>query len=81
MPFQLQPPPSKRAPALEQAVLTLMVEGHASSRGIQSCLHERLGKQVSLGTTRAIVQSAGQEAMRCLQKLVLLSECALALDG
>ena len=33
---------------LDRAVLTLLVEGHASYRGIQACLASLLGKQVSL---------------------------------
>src|SRR5437588_5712543 len=41
---------------LERAVLTLLVEGHASYRGIQACLEVLLGQQVSLGTITAIVQ-------------------------
>lgn len=78
--LQVQPAPGKRTASLERAVLTLLVEGHASYRGIQACLHELLGVQLSLGTISAIVQSAGHEAQRCLEKLVPLSECALALD-
>ena len=78
--LQCQPVPTKRTPTEERAVLTLLVEGHASYRGIQSCLHELLGVQVSLGTIHTIVQSAGQQAQRCLEQLVPLGECALALD-
>lgn len=47
---------------LERAVLTLLVEGHASYRGIQACLAELQGQHVSLGMISAIVQEAGARA-------------------
>lgn len=78
--LQPQPAASKRTPIIERAVLTLLVEGHASYRGIQGCLQELLGVEVSLGTISAIVQSAGQQAQRWLEKLAPVTECALALD-
>lgn len=56
------PMPLKRRPDLQRAVLTLLVEGHASYRGIQSCLAVLLGEQVSLGTIAAIVEQAGARA-------------------
>jgi len=37
------------AQQLERAVLTLLVEGHASYRGIQACLNELLGLEVESG--------------------------------
>src|SRR5512135_3055642 len=46
--------------SVERAVLTLLVEGHASYRGIQACLAELLGVRVSLGTITAIIQQAGE---------------------
>ena len=51
-----------RSCMLERAILTLLVEGHASYRGIQRCLQTLLGQEVSLGTITAIVQTAGQRA-------------------
>src|SRR5918997_4220738 len=36
-------------PSLERAILTLVVEGHASVRGIHCCLHATTGLHVSLG--------------------------------
>lgn len=65
---------------LERAVLTLLVEGHASYRGIQACLASLLGKQVSLGTIVAIVQQAGERAHQWLSQHAPSSERALALD-
>lgn len=73
----------KQAPAprqLERAVLTLLVEGHASYRGIQTCLAVLLGEQVSLGTITAIVQEAGQRAQAWLEQQVAGQGRVLALD-
>jgi transposase-like protein len=47
---------------LERAILTLLVEAHASYRGIEQCLQELLHRDVSLGTITAVVQRAGQRA-------------------
>src|SRR5947208_13018759 len=65
---------------LQRAVLTLLVEGHASYRGIQTCLAVLLGQQVSLGTITAIVQSAGQRAQAWLEQQVSGQGRVLALD-
>src|SRR5258706_3235737 len=65
---------------LERAVLTLLVEGHASYRGIQACLAVLLGQQVSLGTITAIVQEAGERAQRWLEQQVCEQGRVLALD-
>jgi len=70
----------EECPSLERAVLTLLLEGHASYRGIQRCLESLLGKQVSLGTIAAIVQQAGERAQRWLGQHTPSSERALALD-
>src|SRR6266702_1175234 len=78
-------PPKPQAPAarpvdLQRAVLTLLVEGHASYRGIQTCLAVLLGQQVSLGTITAIVQEAGERAQRWLEQQVAEQGRVLALD-
>lgn len=65
---------------LERAVLTLLVEGHASYRGIQACLAVLLGQQVSLGTITAIVQEAGERAQEWLEQQVSEQGRVLALD-
>jgi transposase-like protein len=65
---------------LERAVLTLLVEGHASYRGIQTCLAVLLGQQVSLGTITAIVQRAGERAQAWLEQQVSGEGRVLALD-
>ena len=66
--------PSESGQQLERAVLTLLVQGHASYRGIQACLKELLGLQVSLGTITAIVQKAGQRAQSWLVQQGLQAE-------
>ncbi len=53
---------------LERASLPLLVEGHASQRGIQVCLRTLLGWQVSLGTSSAIIQTAEQRAIHWMSK-------------
>ncbi len=73
-------PAGKSALVIERAVLTLLVEGHASYRGIQACLKELLGVEVSLGTIVSIVQQAGSRAQACLARQRPEVACALALD-
>ena len=70
----------KSAPVIERAVLTLLVEGHASYRGIQACLKELLGVEVSLGSIVSIVHEAGSRAQACLEQQHPETACALALD-
>jgi hypothetical protein len=53
-------------PALARAVLTLLVEGHASARGIRACLRGVTGQAVSLGTIAAIIQQAQGRALAWL---------------
>ena len=65
---------------LHRAVLTLLVQGHASYRGIQACLKELLGVEVSLGTIAAIVQTAGEQAQRWLVQQVPGEGRVVALD-
>jgi transposase-like protein len=60
--------------------LTLLVEGHASYRGIQACLEELLGLHVSLGTISAIVQAAGHRAQSWLEQQVPRQGRVVALD-
>jgi hypothetical protein len=64
----------------ERAILTLLLEGHASYRGIQACLKELLGLDVSLGTITAIVQLAGQRAQSWLVQQVPEEGRVVALD-
>ncbi len=66
--------------ALERAILTLLVEGHASYRGIQRCLWILLGEQVSLGTIASVIQTAGKLAQHWMSQHAPTSLRALALD-
>src|SRR5436853_4549639 len=77
------PKPQARAAKpvdLQRAVLTRLLEGHASYRGIQTCLAVLLGQHVSLGTITAIVQEAGERAQRWLEQQVCEQGRVLALD-
>jgi hypothetical protein len=65
---------------VERAILTLLVEGHASYRGIQRCLWILLGIQVSVGKIAAVVQSAGQRAQQWISRQVPPTARGLALD-
>src|SRR6266571_2887884 len=78
--FQVREPQPETAPELERAVLTLLVEGHASCRGIQRCLEILLGVHVSVGKIAAVVQSAGQRAQQWLSRQVPPTPRGLALD-
>lgn len=76
-------PPAQGASAacpVERAILTLLVEGHASYRGIQRCLWTLLGQHVSLGTIAAVVESAGKQAQDWLAQQAPDTLRALALD-
>ncbi len=67
-------------PAVERAVLTLLVEGHASYRGIHACLAALGYGGVSLGTIAAIVAAAEQRALTWLVRHAPASARPLALD-
>lgn len=65
---------------IERAILTLLVEGHASYRGIQHCIEELLGEQVSLGKIAAVVEEAGQRAQQWFGSHGPVTACGLAFD-
>jgi Transposase, Mutator family len=65
---------------VERAILTLLVEGHASYRGIQRCLEMLLGLHVSVGKIAAVVQSAGQRAQQWISRQAPATARGLALD-
>src|SRR5258707_14708581 len=77
-----KPPQAAVTPSgeLQRAVLTLLIQGHASYRGIQACLKELLGRDVSLGTISAIVQTAGERAQGWLVQHVPGEGRVVALD-
>src|SRR4051812_12252173 len=55
------PPAADNAIQLQRQILTLLVEGHCSYRGIQACLRS-FGHALSLGSIAAIVKAAQQRA-------------------
>jgi hypothetical protein len=65
---------------LERQVLTLLVEGHASVRGIQACLHVTTGQHVSLGTIVAVIAEAERRALAWMTTQAPPTSRALALD-
>lgn len=65
---------------LEPAIVTLLLEGHASYRGIQGCLRELLGLHVSLGQIAAVVQEAGERAGQWMSRHRPATVRGLALD-
>ena len=67
-------------PTLHRQVLTLLVEGHASVRGIQACLRATTGQHVSLGTISAITAEAHQRALAWMASHAPPTSRALALD-
>ncbi|MCA1599591.1 MAG: hypothetical protein LC769_11380, partial [Chloroflexi bacterium] len=74
------PPPPVCTPALARQVLTLFVNAHASSRGIQHCLATLTHQGISLATITQILQDAEQRALRWMTTHVPPSVRALALD-
>src|SRR5258708_38451133 len=75
---QLLPP--KQNEAISFVVLTLLIETHASYRGIQTCLRELHGVHLSLGRIVGIVKEAGQRARTWLSQQQAGTPRALALD-
>ncbi|TME11914.1 MAG: hypothetical protein E6I80_04735 [Chloroflexi bacterium] len=65
---------------VERAILTLLVEGHASYRGIQRCLEMLLGVHVSVGKIAAVVQNAEQRAQQWISRQAPPTARGLALD-
>ncbi len=76
------PPPAAPlvTPALHRQVLTLLVEGHASVRGIQACLQATTGQHVALGTISAITAEAQRRALDWMATHAPPTSRALALD-
>jgi hypothetical protein len=74
------PPTLVVPPPLERAILTLLVEGHASVRGIQACLRATTGHHVSLGTIVAVIAEAERRALAWMATHAPPTSRALALD-
>jgi hypothetical protein len=77
-----EPKASKPAitPVLERQVLSLLVETHASARGIQAGLWQVTRQRVSLGTISAIIQAAQRRAQAWVSSHAPPSSRPLALD-
>ena len=67
-------------PEVERQVLSLLVEAHATVRGIQASLWQVARRRVSLGTISAIVQEAQRRAQAWLASHAPPSSRPLALD-
>ena len=78
--FMPVPAASVVTPALERAILTTLVAGHAGYRGVHACLRAHGGRTVSLGTIAAVVQEAEQRALRQMTRPLPLTRPAVALD-
>lgn len=74
------PAPLTITPVLERQVLTLLVEGHATVRGIQACLRVTTTQHVSLGTISVIIQEAQQRALAWMATHAPPTSRAIALD-
>ncbi len=78
--FTPAPAETGSSPSLERAILTCLVEGHASYRGIAACLRASTGQKVSVGTIASVVAVAEQRALRVLAQEKPPTACVLALD-
>jgi hypothetical protein len=58
------PLPAAQSGQWDEQALTLLIEAHASYRGIQTCLRNLCGVSVSLGSITGLVKLAGQRGSR-----------------
>jgi hypothetical protein len=72
--------PPKQQEAISSVVLTLLIETHASYRGIQTCLRDLHGIHLSLGSIAGIVNEAGHRAQTWLSQQQAATPRTLALD-
>lgn len=78
--LEIRPAPPTEKMAVQEQVLTLLIEAHASYRDIQTCLLSLFGRRISLGSIVGIAQEAGQRAQRWLRKPQASTPRAWALD-
>jgi hypothetical protein len=78
--FQARETERSSLPELERQVLSLLVEAHATARGIQASLWQVARRRVSLGMISAIVQEAQRRAQAWLGRHAPASSRPLALD-
>lgn len=74
------PPRADQSRHVDEQVLTLLIEAHASYRDIQTCLRKLCGTSVSLGRIASVVEEAGQRAQAWLARQCASTPRALALD-
>lgn len=67
-------------PTLERQILTVLVEGHSSYSGIQTCLRQLTTQAVSLGTIAAVVAAAEQRAVTWMRTHAPPTSRTIALD-
>jgi hypothetical protein len=72
--------PAKPQQAHAFLVLTLLIEAHASYRGIQTGLRELHGLHLSLGSITSIIKEAGRRAQNWLEQQQTSTPRMLALD-
>ena len=72
--------PMKQTPSVPTLILTMLIETHASYRGIQSSLRSLHGIEISLGKIAGIVKEAGQRAQRWVNQQQAETARTLALD-
>ena len=78
--FRTKQEATERMTQIEQAVLILFTEGHASREGIQICLEELLGIHVSTGKISSILHEAGKRAQEWLDQHIPKERRDLAID-
>jgi transposase-like protein len=78
--LEIRQNPPKRTMQVQEQVLTLLIEAHASYRDIQACLMKVCGIRMSLGSISRIVQEAGKRAQQWLSQQQASTPRALALD-
>lgn len=69
-----------RTASLERQILTLLVEGHTSYQGIQTCLRTLTSRRLSIGTIAAVVREAQRRALTWMASHAPASSRTLALD-
>ncbi len=78
--FTPPPPAPVVTPAVERAILTVLVDGHAGYRGIRACLRATTGQTVSVGTIAGVIAAAKQRALHVLAQEKPTTARVLALD-
>ena len=78
--FEPRDPVRTTTRELERQVLSLLVEAHATTRGIQTSLWQVARQRVSLGTISTIVQEAQRRAQAWMSRHAPPSSRPLALD-